>query len=114
MTIKATIEEQQLVQEMERGLQKLERARHEALQASFDAKRSQIEYLLAAQQLRPCFMTPIRVEHDGFRWVCKASNIEDAVGTGDSPNAAMVDFDRVWNGLDRKRPDPDSGLASGQ
>lgn len=114
MTHGQTVDEQRLTQEMELGLQGIEKARHDALQASFNALRAQTEYLLTAQQLRPCFMTPIRVEHDGFQWLCKAQNIEGVVGGGDCPQSAMLDFDKVWNGLDRKRPDSDSSLEAGQ
>jgi len=98
MTVQKITDERQLAHETAMSFQALEGIRHDVVRASFEAKTSQIEYLLAAQQLRPCFMTPIKVEHDGLHWVCQAINIEGVVGGGDSPNEAMIDFDRKWNG----------------
>jgi hypothetical protein len=79
------------------------RLENERIQA--EVNTAQMEYLILACRVRPCHSYPVRVRHDGLRWLCQSTTAEEAIGYGDSPAAAMIAFDNMWLGLNNDSVD---------
>lgn len=57
--------------------------------------------------MRPSRNFPISLKHDGIQWVCRFVNGDDdprndLFGGGESPEAALVNFDMQWYGIQKE------------
>ena len=68
-------------------------ASQQAVQAQYDAQHAE------AERVRPSVLFRPRIGIDGSQWLAiYGENIQDGVcGCGDSPDAAMRNFDRAWS-----------------
>lgn len=77
-------------------------------EAKIKAETAELQKRLVMQQFRPCKLYPIRIYHDGLRWVCEYISVQqpfreyegtDVVAYGMSPEEALQNFDRQWVGV---------------
>ncbi len=57
--------------------------------------------------MRPSRNFPISLKHDGMQWVCRFVSGDDdprndLVGGGECPEAALVNFDLQWYGIQKE------------
>lgn len=88
-------------------------------EAKIKAETAELQKRLVMQQFRPCKLYPIRIYHDGFRWVCEYISVQhqfreyegtDVVAYGMSPEEAMQNFDRQWVGtMEDSQSEEESG-----
>jgi hypothetical protein len=74
-------------------------------EAKANADISVAELLRIQTSIRPSRNFPISLKHDGMQWVCRLVSGEeprnDLVGGGECPEAAMVNFDLAWYGIQK-------------
>jgi hypothetical protein len=77
-------------------------AQEQLKEAQVRLKLSELEVARINGSLRPSRIYPINLTNDGVQWVVRLSASSDPrndlVGTGDSPEKAMLSFDYQWFG----------------
>lgn len=67
--------------------------------AQREAAASAHNEVVSGSRLRPSHYCPISIEYDDIRWSCKHINCVEAVAYGNSPEEAMMNFDKMWLGI---------------
>lgn len=75
-------------------------------EATANAKLAEACLLQTQTSMRPSRNYPVTLKHDGMQWVCRMvcgdDPRADLIGKGDAPEAALVDFDLNWYGIQKQ------------
>lgn len=75
-------------------------------EAKTNADLAVAELLRTQTSMRPSRNYPVTLKNDGMQWVCRMvcgdDPRSDLIGKGDHPEAALVDFDLNWYGIQKQ------------